>query len=706
MDLIDPDAVFGVPTSSGTHPYADLEQLYNKVLEGDTRYATAEAGRWVLNGKWGIFPDSPSETDGETAFISETQSNTAGYFETETWVQLNVSNLSILQAAAVHFTGIHGDGYGIDFRIDIYSGPSLEYTQEVTENWDRAVFFDGFTIYAPTAIRVTFTRWSLPGRYARTVEIVPGLFEVWDGGIIYSIDQKEQVDMSCLTLPYGTLILDAYNAGKRFNPRNKSSIFSSIEDRQAIPLRIGPELPDGSVEYIPAGTYYQKNAGWETLYDGLIMRFKLVDIIGLFADRRFAPPTPLPTSASGWIEAILSHLGGNFTERYIIDDDLTGISLTCSADNLTSISCGDLCRYVCMAIGAFPRADKATGYLRISKPPLTGGVTITRDNMPKWPDQAANSDIAAITFRLNDGSDTQYTVSGTHSAANKAPTVANPFIKTAMDAQAAAAYILRFYSGQTFKITSRGDMRSEMGDVDAADLGDDEFAGGSRIYNQYKMSNAGIIKDVQSILQQGTGGEVYANNVTITSSGKWTGPAGITSIRLVIVQGGTGGDTGEWGDWGGGWSHDGAPGKGGLGGKIFIATININDGQEFDVSIGAGGPGGIASTQQMHGSRPGSPGSETTFGNYTSANGMQYESWVDLATSKAYGVTGATGGRAATPKTGDNGASGTGNGGGGGSGGVGSVWLSPSQGGTLVSPQTPGGSGGNGGSGIVLISYN
>lgn len=84
------------------------------------------------------------------------------------------------------------------------------------------------------------------------------------------------------------------NLDRRFEPRSKSGVFRSIEERQGIPVSIGVALPDGTVEYKPKGIYYQYSGGWKTGDNGLTMQWELVDIVGLVSGRQYIPPAQLP----------------------------------------------------------------------------------------------------------------------------------------------------------------------------------------------------------------------------------------------------------------------------------------------------------------------------------------------------------------------------------------------------------------------------
>ena len=267
LDLVDPDITYGGATTPAGESYDRPAQLYDKDYSGPSKLATLETGRWILDGTWDLFPSSPDDLpeDTEVGAIGTLISGADGAFSTPQDYALAFSGVSILQAAAVHFSEHAEDGTAADFVIFL-RGASNEvlYSRRITGNTAPAVAVDGFTLADPRSLRISVTRWSLPGRRARAVELVPGVLEEWGDDEIAGLDLTQQVDVSCCSLPYGTAILTIDNASRRFEPRNKDGIFESIEERQGIPIRIGPVLPDGSVEYKQLGVFYQYSGGWRT----------------------------------------------------------------------------------------------------------------------------------------------------------------------------------------------------------------------------------------------------------------------------------------------------------------------------------------------------------------------------------------------------------------------------------------------------------
>lgn len=637
LEIVDPDITFGTANSSGAASFSKPEQLHDKELSLNSRYATLEPGRWLLDGSFRLIPDDPTQLTGEIGFVGDVLSGEDGTFASPVYTELTFSNCSILQACSVYFSNDDIDGIGVDFTVSVYSGSTAVYTKDFTGNTDVSVSLDGFTVYDPTAIRVTVTKWSLPGRRLRVAEIIPGVYEEWTDDILASIDIQMRGNFACLAIPYGTCTLRMDNLDRRFEPRNKSGIFQSIEERQAIPVAIGCELEDGTVEYKLAGVFYQANGGWKTGDNAITMQWDLVDIVGLLADREFKAPSTMPTTLAGWLAALVGQLGANFANRYHVDPDYANVAATVnSATDVEGQKCGDILRWVCMATGTWPRADAETGDLT-AEPLWSQGNKLDLDNMTVYPVMKANDDLAVLTFKLFDSAGTVVNISGNATSSSQTLTVSNPFLHTAAQAQTAARQILSQYGGIKLETTGRGDPAGEIGDVDTVWLDESSATTGRRMEQSFTFSN-GVLRDCKSVLLQADGSFLFQNRQVFTESTEWTPPAGVTTLRVIIGQGSQGSTAGAdgstyryetgLGDTPPSRANDGTPG---IPGKIWYGVININEGVPLDVVIGKGTPAGAhgASVQL---------GGESSFGVYSSANGKIYENgYTDIASGDSYG---------------------------------------------------------------------
>lgn len=613
IDIVDPDLVYGEVTASSESVYSNSAQIHDKKFINPIKNATLEHNRWALDGTFGIYSDNPDENE-NYKFMTDSICGSDGVFDVPQYVELNFSNVSILQAFSVYFPDNKYDGIPESLVVEILQGGVPQYAQTISGNEKAKLSFDGFTVYNPDCIRVTVYKMSLPFRRFRVVEIVPGIYEDWGGDMFASFSVKHQGDISCVSLPYGTCSIKIDNANRKFEPRTKNGLFQSIEDRQGIDVSVAVRLEDGTDEYKRLGVFYQHSGGWKTGDNGLTIQWDLVDIIGLLASREFVVPATLPTTLDGWVSAIVSQLGVNFADRYIVDADYSGLNVTVnSSDDIKGKSCGDILRWVCMATGTFPRADAETGKLAC-EPIWNNGNKIALDNLVQYPIIKANQDVAAIIFTVYNGEKTKYIVSGNSTASSQTLSVDNPFIKTQSDALTAAKRILCAYGGNRYEIVGRGDMTSEIGDVDTIWLNESTATTARRIEQHFDLSD-GVLANAKSTLLQADGSFLFENRVAFTESGTWTAPNGVTSLRVILVGRGSDGATGENGTW----EKAGKNGANGSGGKVWSSTININNGQSFNVEIGE----------------------NAVFGSYSSANGRVYEyGYTDIASGESFARTG------------------------------------------------------------------
>lgn len=660
VDISDPDMVFLEPVASSTAPWTKPDEIHDKVMDAPARYATLEPGRWLLDGSFDIFPDDYQVPE-SMGYTLNVLSGDDGSFSDPQEITQPIENVSVLQAFSLYFSRDAVDGVPVDFTVEIVQGSTAYFQKEVTGNEDVNLSFDGFTVYDPDYIKVTVTKWSLPGRRARFVEIIPGVYEEWTDEVLASFSATQQADFSCITLPYGTLKLGINNVTKRFEPRKKNSLFQSIEARQGIQAMIGVRLPNGTVEYKPLGTFYQYGDGWKTSDNGMAMNWDLVDIIGLLADRTYFPPDTLPTTLDGWMASVVSQLGDAFKNRYHVDPDYSSKPVTSSSKNdVTGKKCGDIIRWACMATGTWPRADAETGYLT-AEPLWNQGNKTLLTAIVGYPAMKANESVASLIFNLSDGNNTQYVVSGNSTSSEKTITIENPFIHTTAEALTAARLILSCYGGNVIETSGRGDPSSELGDVDTIWLDESSATTARRKVQSFSISNH-VLQGCGSTLLQADGSYLFQEFAVITESGKWKAPANVKNnqLRVVIGSGGQGGSRGQDGFvYASGnlpdqsvTAGEGKKGSDGQGGRVWYGVININPQQEFEVHLGAGG-----SASDAYGV-PGAMGGVTTFGAYSSENGELYTGgYTDIANGQVFARTGV---EKPIDGTGDGGAGGKG----------------------------------------------
>lgn len=654
FDLVDPDAeIAGVSTNSESELSLKDQVVIRGTGSTDQRIATLEQNRWALDGSFTIRPDDPADQVGQVGWETDMLCGADGAFAVPPYIEMSLANVSILQAVTLEFTDDDLDGYPVDFYVELFSGSSLLETVEIAGSTGNVVVVGDFTVNNPTRVRLTVTKWSMPFRRVRLARFMLGLLETWGGDIVQDVDIYTEVTFSGLKIPYSSCTIRVENKNHRFDPYAPNAIFNSIEERQAIVVDLGLRLEDGSIEWLPGGTYYQQSAGWK-LQD-LTVEWELLDVIGMLVKRKFVVPAALPTTLDGWIQAIMASLGVNFAQKYIVDEAVVGIALTSTADKVSGKTCGELLRFACMATNTWPRQDFETGFLRVGKLERMEGNRITLDNMPKYPEMSANDDIADITFELDSG---EVVFPGNNTESEVSLSVKNPFVHTQDDAQKAVVSCLFEYGGRSFEVISRGNPSSECGDIQSVDT---QFLStiSARLYKQQLKLDAGVMRNMPSYLVQSPNDSLYANKVVLTGDGTWTAPSAGT-IKVTLIGGGTGGMGG-----GGGNMHDGfgdpddnEGGIGGDGGRVYITEATVVAGQAFEYSCGNGGEAGAGGVTGRDG-KPGTEGTDTTFGVYSTVNGVRYAvGFMDIQSGAVYAQKGGDNGYTVEGLNGSGGAGG------------------------------------------------
>lgn len=620
FDLVDPDAeITGVSTNSESELSLKEQIVERGSGSTDQRIATLELDRWLLDGSFEIRPEDPTDREGQVGWESDGLCGADGVFALPyPYIEMELASVSILQAVTLEFSDDPLDGHPLDFDVELWAGSTLLDSVEIKDNANTILIIEDFTVNNPTAVRLIVKKWSKPFRRVRLARFMLGFIEIWDGSVIQDVDIYTEVTFSGLKIPYSSCTIRVENKNHRFDPYAPNTLFASIEERQAIIVDLGLRLEDGSIEWIPGGTYYQQSAGW-ALQD-LTVSWELLDVIGMLVKRKFVVPATLPTTLAGWLGAVMSSLGVNFSKKYIVEDDVGALPLTATADKVSGKTCGELLRFACMATNTWPRQDFETGFLRVGKLERLEGNRITLDNMPSYPEMSANDDIADITFELDSG---EVVFPGNNTDSEVSLSVKNPFVHTEADARKAVVSCLFEYGGRSFSVVSRGNPTSECGDIQSVDT---QFLStiSARLYKQQLKLDAGVMRNMPSYLVQSPNDSLYANKVVLTGSGTWTAPAAGT-IKATLIGGGTGGMGG-----GGGNMHDGFAdpddnegGIGGTGGRVYITEAVATAGQVFDYSCGLGGAAGEGGAVGKNG-KPGADGTESAFGSFSSASGVRY----------------------------------------------------------------------------------
>ena len=134
LEIVDPDITYGTVNSSGAAAFSKGERPHDKELSLNSRYATLEPGRWVLDGSFRLIPDEPQAISGEVGFVGDVLSGEDGSFASPVYAELTFTNVSILQACSVYFSDDAIDGMAEVFSVAAYSCSTAVYTTDFSGN--------------------------------------------------------------------------------------------------------------------------------------------------------------------------------------------------------------------------------------------------------------------------------------------------------------------------------------------------------------------------------------------------------------------------------------------------------------------------------------------------------------------------------------------------------------------------------------------
>jgi hypothetical protein len=160
--------------------------------------------------------------------------------------------------------------YPVDFVITLYDETTLLTTVSVTgntlPNWVYDVSADD--LVSVTSMVLSITKWSVPYRVVKISEFYTSISTTYDGDEIVSLNVLEEMEIKDGSLPVGNMSaneidLSLNNIDDKFFPGNtKALLHTLVKKNRRIEAELGFQLTDGSIEYVPMGTFW--SGDWKT----------------------------------------------------------------------------------------------------------------------------------------------------------------------------------------------------------------------------------------------------------------------------------------------------------------------------------------------------------------------------------------------------------------------------------------------------------
>lgn len=256
-----------------------IDQITNRnsdVLD----FASFEPEGWILDGSKAIPPRPDEMPEAEIGLVMPCMSDEDGYYSTPQVITLTTQGAYNLLAVTLDF----GFSSAADFIIDLYNGANLIHHHEVAGNKARRYLMRQAVDDVTKAI-VTITRSSVPFRKARLVEFSFGVSLLYDKSTSDSLSITEIIDPLNERVPASNMRLVVDNFSRDFNLFDPTGLYAYFQDRQEIRPRIGAQMDDGSMGYVPMGRYYLQRPQLK----GNLAKLELgaVNLLGVLAESTY-----------------------------------------------------------------------------------------------------------------------------------------------------------------------------------------------------------------------------------------------------------------------------------------------------------------------------------------------------------------------------------------------------------------------------------
>ena len=453
----------------------------NQILNGNTKksikIATLEKGFWKLDGTYMNlgYKDISNE---EIGFVSDAISKEDCTFENSPTIVFDFSSTHSSIGLTLFFDDLTNN-YARKMKIRFLNNDTV-LSDETIEN-DQIRFIYSNKVENYNKIEITFLETSLPYRRIRFIDITFGIIQIYDDEQVVNCNLTREFNPFNENIPSHELSFEIDNVGKDFNLINPSGVYTYLQKRQLVSVRMGVVLKNKSIEFKDMGKYYLNE--WET--KNLTVTLKAKDILSFLEEVTYNNSTTQSKTLREFAIEILNNAG--ITE-YVLDTSMNNITASTSIPE-TSIK--ELLRQLAIAANCVLYVDK-NNRINITKLNTTVSNSITLDNMYETPnivlDEIVNR--VKITYYVN-GTSTDLVISSEETD-GKEKTINSIFINTAEHAQSVGTYLLNLYQNRRkYKIDWRQDLEIDINEK--ANIEDDFNENSDVTITKQKFKYAGYL---------------------------------------------------------------------------------------------------------------------------------------------------------------------------------------------------------------------
>lgn len=433
-----------VPNFPAQAVFSKGNQILNDNTKKSIKIATLEKNFWKLDGTF-MNLDYKDITNEEIGFVSDVISNDSGVLETPPMLTFNFSTTHSSIGLTLFFDDLTNN-YAKKMRIKFYNNDTVLSNQIVENTKIRYTYSNKVENY--NKIEIEFLETSSPCRRVRLIDIIFGIIQIYDDEQIVNCNLTREFNPFSENIPSHEMTLEIENLSKEFNLINPSGIYTYLQKRQLVTVRMGVVLENKTIEFIEMGKYYLNE--WET--KNLTVTLKAKDILSFLEETNYSNPEVQSKTLSEFAIEILNNAG--ITE-YVIDASMNNITASTSIPETTV---KELLKQLATAGNCVLYVDK-NNKISITKLKMTASNGISLDNMYNAPNVALDELVnkVKVNYFVN-GASTDLIVSSEEND-GKEKTVSSIFINTAEQAQNVGEYLINLYQGRRkYQIDWRQDL--------------------------------------------------------------------------------------------------------------------------------------------------------------------------------------------------------------------------------------------------------
>ncbi len=449
FDFIDVTAIEDCnPIFPSQASFSNASQILNGNIEKSIKIATLERNFWKLDGTYMNLGYKELSNE-EIGFISEIMSNDDGVFQTPPIISFEFSAMHSSIGLTLFFDNATNN-YAKKMRIKFYNDTTVLSDEIFVNDKVRCIYTNKIENY--NKVEIEFLETSMPNRRLRFLDIIFGIIQIYDDAQIVNCNLTREFNPFSENIPSHELSFEIDNLSKEFNLINPSGLYSYLQKRQLVTVRMGVVLGNGVSEFIDMGKYYLSE--WET--KKLTASLKAKDVLSFLEEITYSNDTVQTKTLKEFAIEILNYAG---IIDYLLDDSLSSITATTS---ITENSVKELLKQIAIANNCVIFVDK-DNKINITPINLTISNNITLANMYDVPNIVLDELINRVKVTYFVGGVSNEYIANSGEVEGKEKVVSSIFINTVEQAQAVANYLLNIYQHRTkYKVNWRQDLEIDV----------------------------------------------------------------------------------------------------------------------------------------------------------------------------------------------------------------------------------------------------